>query len=334
MFSIENYIEMDLSRLLEKKVKPKAEQIDYKPRALLKGFKLLGKNKLLTQKVSSEYGGHALDREAYFTYLELIQSYSGALGFFQRQHQAAAHFISQSEKTVLKHEWLPLMVKGKRRVGVSVSHLRVPEAPKVEATPTEGGWSLKGRVPWVSGYRLFDWIVMGFFCPKEGTEGMGLIPFKRGRSLKVSKALRTIALSSIQTVTIDLKETFLAKEDVISIKPIGTYGRESNSLSIQFVNFSALALAFLRDVQSPPLQAAYEACRQRFLEEGVDVNLYAEMNRIATQLSHIARFKMGSQGVICPNSVERRCRELMLFSVILPSKEIIDACLNSLLQVQ
>jgi len=323
---------MELIRLLEKKVKPKAERMDLESRALLKGFKLLGKHKLLAQRASKEYGGNALEREDYFTYTELIQSYSGALGFFQRQHQAAARFISNSDNAALKQEWLPLMVKGKRKVGVSVSHLRAPATPCIIATPTEGGWTLKGHVPWVSGYRLFDWLVMGFFCPDEGLEGMGLLRFKRSRTFKVSKMLDTIALNSTKTLSVELRNHFLPEADVISIKQIGTYGDASNPLNVQFVNLSALALGFLREVEAPILRDAYETCREAFLEKGADEALYAEMNRIATHLSHIVRFSSGTRSVICPNPIERRCRELMLFSVILPSKKITEACLKHLLK--
>ncbi len=321
---------MELTRLLEKKIKPKAEMIDADPRALLKGFKLLGKHKLLAMRALKEYGGHDLDPEAYFTYTESIHSYSGALGFFQRQHQAAARFVSCSDKIALKQEWLSLMAKGKRRVGVSISHLRAPATPCVEAVPTEGGWSLRGHISWVSGYRLFEWLVVGFFCPDEGLEGMGLVRFKKGRTFKMSKVLDMIALSSTQTLSIELKDHFLPESRIISLKPIGAYGEASNPLNVQFVNLSAVALGFLRDIDAPALHAAYETCRETFLAKGADESLYAEMNRIATHLSYIARFQWGTRSVICPNAVERRCRELMLFSVILPSRKITEACLKSL----
>ncbi len=324
--------EMELKRLLEKKIKPKAERIDSDPRALKRGFKVLGKQKLLAQRALKKYGGHELDREGYFSYTELIQSYSGALGFFQRQHQAAARFISNSDKTALKQEWLPLMAKGKRKVGVSISHLRSPATPSIEAHPVEGGWSLSGHVSWVSGYRLFDWLVMGFVCPQEGLEGMGLLRFKKGRTFKMSRVLDTIALSSMRTLSVELKSHFLPESHVISLKPIATYGDASNPLDVQFVNLSGLALGFLREVEAPHLRDAYEACREAFLEKGADESLYAEMNRIATQLSHIARFSEGTRSVVRPNPVERRCRELMLFSVILPTKNVTEACLKYLLQ--
>lgn len=323
---------MELNRLLEKKIKPKAERIDSDPRALHKGFKLLGKQKLLAQRSLKEYGGSELNREEYFTYTELIQSYSGALGFFQRQHQSAARIISNCEKKALKQEWLPLMAGGKRKVGVSISHLRAPSTPCIEAFPVEGGWSLKGHVSWVSGYRLFDWLIMGFFCPNEGLEGMGLLRFKKGRKLKTSKVLDTIALSSMRTLSVELKGYFLPESHVISLKPIGTFGNSSNPLDVHFVNLSALALGFLRDMEAPALRDAYEACREAFMEKGADEALYAEMNRIATQLSHTARFSEGTRLTVRPNRVERQCRELMLFGVILPTKKVTDTCLKYLLQ--
>ena len=40
---------MDLARVLEKKIAPKAEKIDQEPKALWKGFRQLGKRNLLAQ---------------------------------------------------------------------------------------------------------------------------------------------------------------------------------------------------------------------------------------------------------------------------------------------
>lgn len=322
---------MDLDVLFTKKIAPKAELIDLDSKALIKGFKVLGRNQLLGRRVPKQWGGAAANREEYFTYTEQIQSYSGALGFFQRQHQAAARFIGGSACLELKDTWLKPMIKGKRKVGVSVSHLRNPRAPCVEARRTDGGWFLNGVVPWVSGYRLFDSLVMGFFCPDEGLEGMGLIAFKKSRAFKPHPIISTVALSSVNTLTVELKELFVPEQSIISLSQMGTYAETSDALNVQYVNLSAVALGFLRHVDHPHLHDAYHACRRTYLDKGADVQLYAEINKIATHLSHIARFMGGVRAVICPNEVERRCRELMLFSVILPQKPLLETCLDKLL---
>ncbi len=318
----------------ERKIKPLAESMDDSPRKLRRGFKLLGKQSWLAQRIPKNFGGLEANARDYFEYTELVQSYSGALGFFQRQHQAAGRFLCQSENAALKEATLCQLPRGKWSCGVSLSHLRMPHAPCILASRRLGGWNLSGQVSWVSGYKLFDSLVVGFFCPSEGLEGMGLLRFKKSRSLHFSKPLKTVAMRSIQTVSMRLKDFFLEEKDLLSLMPIGHFAETYSALNIQFVNLSALARAFLRGVEAPRLEQDYLRCRQTFLKEGCDATLYGEMARIATLLSLVEKYHSGIQSVIAPNPVERRARELLLFSLILPEKRLLDQSLKRIVGIE
>lgn len=327
---------MNVERFCEKKIKPKAERIDHDPRALKKGFRRLGRKKLLAVRAPVEYGGHDFNLEETFAFTELLQSYSGALGFLQRQHQAAAKFISSWASETFKAEWLPRMAKGKRSVGVSVSHLRSPETPRIIGKPSGEGYQLTGRIPWVSGYRLFDSLVVGFFIPEREEEGMALIRFQKSRTLKISKPLQTIALSSLQTVSLEFENHFVPEDQIFSLRPLGSYQKGRSLLEVHFVNLSALALGLKREYDGEQtdhfhkLSQEYENCRREFLEREEGQNLtpiYTRMLKIATQFCDLVRFMKGTRAVICPNSIERRYRELMLFGVIALDPEIIQTLL-------
>lgn len=332
-----------VAKLLEKKIKPRAEKIDTDRRAVKKAIKAFGRKKLLAVRVPGTYGGLDLPARDYFAFLEKLQSYSGAFGFLQRQHQAAAKFISQSENVSLKKELLPRMAKGKRKVGVSVSHLRNTEHQKIIASAVEGGWSLKGEALWVSGYRIFDSLVVGFFIPDQEKEGMALIRFKQSHTLSVSKPMQTIALSSIQTVHMQLKGHHVPEPHIVTIQPSGEYKKNSTLIGVHFVNLSALALGCKRELEAIGVEQKemfenlcleYEECREAFLNRESDDNLhllYATMHRIATQFCILERLTQKTSALVCPNSCERRYRELMLFGVIVPDFQTLDACLHALI---
>lgn len=331
---------MNLERFLEKKIRSKADKLDINRRSLYRALRKLGRKKQLAVRVSPDYGGTGLAGRDYFEFTELLQSYSGAFGFLQRQHQAAARFIFEGGNDVLKGEWLPLMAKGKRLVGVSVSHLRDPQHPRVIAERAEDGWSLSGSVSWVSGYRLLDHLVVGFVSPEKNEEGMALIPFKRGRGLKFSKPFNTVALSSIQTVQMELKGYTVEEKSLFALKPVGSYQEASSVRAVHFVNLSALVRAFQRLMDKKgvashlPLSDAYAECREAFLNRSSDdelLELYARMHAIATRFCYLTRLSYKAAALICPNPVERLYRELMLFGVIISDDETLDACLEQLL---
>ncbi|NGX61017.1 MAG: hypothetical protein K940chlam9_00495 [Chlamydiae bacterium] len=325
---------MDLETFCRKKIVPRGEKLDYDPKYLKKLFKKLGRQKLLALRAPREYGGRAFSREEYFHVTELLQSYSGAFGFFQRQHQAAAHWIAESEREDLKELWLPLMAKGSRKVGVSISLLRDPSFSALEGSWGEGGVFLKGVMKWVSGYRLFDHLVLGFFLPEEKREGMAIIPFQKTRKSKISCPLPILALSSLQTVSIDLRDYFVSEENILFFSPEGTFAKRATAVESHFVSLSALALAFSREVENSDLFDAYLTCREAFLQrtsEKEALPLYVEMNQIATSYAHHARYSWGSRMLICPNPIERRIRELLLFSMVLADPATKEALLEGLL---
>jgi len=324
---------------------PSAECMDSDPSSLMKGFSFLGEKHLLALKVPKEYDGEGLSREEAFSFLELLTSYSGALGFFQRQHQAAGRIIALGDNSELKSEYLPRMGSGEITSGVAYSHLRFLPRMNITGRRTSQGIEISGRVSWVSGYRLFENLVIGFFLPEENLEGFGWIPFIESASVKMSQPFNTVSLSSLQTVSIEFHNCLIPHEQVISLSSMGTLASSGRATARHFVSMSALGLALKRELElieevsiqkyCPSLfekwQSVRSAYQNRTNDDEMD-SLFAQMHHIVTHLLHLARFSWGTAALICPNSLpnslERRYREYLLFSMICMNKELREKCLD------
>jgi alkylation response protein AidB-like acyl-CoA dehydrogenase len=150
---------------------------------------------------------------------ELIARYSGALAFLQTQHQTAGMFIAQGENKSLKQAYLPSMVGGELLIGVGFSHLRRRGAPSVTATPIDGGYCLRGNVPWVTGWGIFSEFIIGATLP-DGETLLGLVPLANiNRTILCSQPLALNALNSTNTVAVELVDWYLPRSRVVAIYP-------------------------------------------------------------------------------------------------------------------
>lgn len=136
------------------------------------------------------------------------------------------------------------------------------------------------------------------------------------------------------------KEHIVPESRVFSVRPMGSYKQNLTIHEVHFVNLSALALGFKRELEGhhndlyTDLCSQYKNCREAFLQRTSTENLpllYAQMHRIATEFCTLVRFMKQSVSLICPNSIERRYRELMLFGVIISDAQTREACLQQMI---
>lgn len=108
-------------------------------------------------------------------------------------------------------------------LGIGFSHLRRPGEPLVQATPTEGGYCLDGRAPWVTGWASFDEFVMGATLP-DGRALYGLVPLQDadcagGGTVRCSEPMDLAAMGSTNTVSVELAGWLLPAERVLAVRP-------------------------------------------------------------------------------------------------------------------
>lgn len=218
------------SSYLQGAVAPQAAGIDRDPVALKAALTGLGSRSLLGLMVPKDWGGPEVDIQTYRAFQQLVARYSGALAFLQTQHQSAARTISSSENKTLKSEYLPYMSNGEILLGVGVSQLRRPGPPLVKALPVEGGYQIHGKVPWITGFGLFQEFIIGATLP-DGRALFGLVPLRKASNMAFSEPMQLAAMTSTNTVRATIRNWFLPQQQVVSIKPAGWY-RENDKKNV------------------------------------------------------------------------------------------------------
>lgn len=234
-----------ISVWLKEEIAPIANQLDRNPTVLKRALQEMGDRSLLGLKVPLELGGRDLTELDYRLMQVELARISGALTFLQTQHQSAANMLAKSENQSLQ-KFLPEMATGKILMGVGFSHLRRRGTPMVMATPTATGYSIAGRVPWITGYNFFDRFILGATLP-DGRELYGILPLQNQTEaqgkIAISQPMSLMAISSTNTVGAEIADWHLGAKSVVAIKPPGAI-HQSSRANILHHGWYALGCAY------------------------------------------------------------------------------------------
>src|SRR5690349_13267820 len=142
-------------QFLSDRVRPRAGELDQDPDALRDALADMGRQGLLGLRVPGEYGGKGFGSIEFRRFQEASARASGALAFLESQHQSACGIIARSSNELLRARLLPNLARGKATSAIAFSHLRRAGPPLVQAVPVPGGYHLRGRLPWVTGWGIF-----------------------------------------------------------------------------------------------------------------------------------------------------------------------------------
>lgn len=206
---------------LEHEVKPLRMQINEDQQALSAVFSKMIELGMLGTRVPEELGGFELDvaQQHYFTCA--LTRTSGALNLLQTQHQSVQGLMTFASDAAFQLKWLPESCTGTTLFGIGFSHLHQIHQPPVLAEDKGDYFIVNGKVRYATGYGFFNWLALGFVVEKE--EFIALIPFEMQNGMTLDYVLPLVAGSSTQTVSFDLKNYKVAKENVLMQKPLGIY---------------------------------------------------------------------------------------------------------------
>lgn len=106
------------------------------------------------QTVPTEYGGISGDVKTALQVIETVSETCLSTGFISWCQIATAWYIQNGESEYLKQEILPDIATGKVMAGTGLSnpmkHFAGIEKIALTATKTDGGYTVKGMLPWVS----------------------------------------------------------------------------------------------------------------------------------------------------------------------------------------
>jgi alkylation response protein AidB-like acyl-CoA dehydrogenase len=334
---------------LQQAIAPRANVIDFQVEDLKVALQELGDRNLLALRVPKSWGGADLDFLTFSAFQELVARYSGALAFLQTQHQSAGAMIAKSQNETLKRAYLPLMGNGQKGVGIGFSHLRRETNPPLKAIALENGYQLHGSIPWLTGWNLFQDVLIAGLLP-DGQAVYGIIPFSDRETLKFSEPMPLAAMSSTNTVSAELIEWFLPNEWVVSIQPAKAID-QSDRMNILNHSFFALgcAQAGLDVVEAVRKQKAFLAIAEaqaRLQEElaecrmaiyGASESPFEQKLKwraiaidLAVRCAHAAVIVSSGAANSLMHPAQRIYREALVFSVAGQTSAVLEASLEQI----
>lgn len=331
----------------------RAQRMDHEPEALRWTLDLLAERHLLALKRPEEYGGPAVGEEQFRAFQEAIARISGALAFLQTQHQSAVSLIARSENAELKQTYLPKMHDGEKLVGIGFSQLRRSGPPMVTAEPVEGGYSISGTVPWVTGWDFYPEFLVGASLP-DGRAVFGIVPLTSQVGVSVSEPMHLAAMTSANTVSVQFADYLLRDSLVALIQPAGwiqrndminvalqgmfAMGCAQASLDIVLANATKKDLPFLHQAYRQ-LSSELEECREATRRAQAAANEETTTERLsvrawaidlAVRCGHAAVTSSSGAANSVDHPAQRVFREAMVFTVSAQTGPIMEATLERL----
>lgn len=341
---------------LRQEIAPLANKIDCQPQALKTALQLMGDRSLLALKVPTKLGGAGLPELDYRRLQIMMARNSGALTFLQTQHQTAMGMLAKSKNEYLKQEWVLDAIRENILVGVGFSHLRRLGTPTMKASQTKEGYLLTGEVPWITGYDFFDYFICGATLT-DGQELYAILPFKNQSQdeskITITPPMELIAVSATNTVTAKIDNWFVADQNIVDLKPVGSIEISSRQ-NILNHGFFALGCAYagldillqLREKKQldflqeswQSLHLQVQGCEKRAIASmlGADISYQEKLKLRAESINLAQRCSMA--GVIASSgaanylnsSAGRVYREALLFSISGQTTEVMEASLKQL----
>ncbi|NJN75307.1 MAG: acyl-CoA/acyl-ACP dehydrogenase [Synechococcaceae cyanobacterium RL_1_2] len=253
---------------LEQEIYPIALELDRDFSQLKAALLKLGHHHWLGLKIPPSYGGHGYSAQDYASIQIALTRASGILAFVQTQHQSCGAIIAQGDNVPLQQQYLPAMVEGKTLMGISFSHLRRSGSPMVVATSHRcGGYELNGVLPWITGYGLFQKILIAATL-KTGEELYGLVNFENSETMELSPPMELVTFAVAQTVKARLHNLILKPEQIVKIDPPGQIHRRDRANVLSGAPF-CLGCS----------QRAIEVMKQLMLTNAAEASIQEQLHR-------------------------------------------------------
>ncbi|CRK61975.1 probable acyl-CoA dehydrogenase [Alloactinosynnema sp. L-07] len=160
-----------------------------------------------------EAGGPGL---AFTEALRVVETLAGgclATTFVWLQHHGIVMALLMTPNTELRARLLAPAVRGEVRGGGAFSGV-VHTPPRVRAVRRPGGWSVSGRVPFVSGWGIVDLLHVSAHDETTGEVVSGLVNACPGPGIAAVEPLTLVAGQGTNTVSLELRDLVLPDEQV------------------------------------------------------------------------------------------------------------------------
>jgi alkylation response protein AidB-like acyl-CoA dehydrogenase len=150
--------------------------------------------------------------------LRVIETLAGGClttTFTWLQHHGIVMALLTTPNAALRTRLLAPAVRGEVRGGGAFSGV-VHTPPGVRAIRRPGGWSVSGRMPFVSGWGIVDLLHLSAHDETTGEVVSGIVDAHQGPGIAVAEPLTLVAGQGTNTVSMELRDLLLPDEQVTS----------------------------------------------------------------------------------------------------------------------
>ncbi|MBU1667805.1 hypothetical protein KKC13_05250 [bacterium] len=282
-------------------------RLDSDTKLLKEAFEILYKHDIFSlYKVDK-----ALHNAYKFILFSQLTKVSGSLAFLVIQI-LAANAIMAGNGFPKREEYFA------KRCGIAINHLRAP-VTVVSATKSEEGYLLNGTLTWVSGYGIFDTLLIGFHY--DGYEYEAMAPFKSSETFNIGEVATSFVGNSMATVNIELKEFFVPFDEVVSSQLMGNYTKaKSVSKTIHFALYG-LGLGAIETLKDEEVKKRASEKLELIKEQFLNTNDGAVMDSLRIELFMLVQKVIttgmvlyGGKSILIEEQMQRYYRELIMFN--------------------
>ena len=253
----------------------------------------------------------SLHNEYKFILFSTLTKHSGSLAFLAIQI-LASHTIMSKNNFAKKEQYF------NKKCGIAINHLRAP-VTVVSASKVDGGYKLKGKLTWASGYQIFDTLLIGFHY--DGREYEAMAKFEDSERFKVGEVATSFVANSMATVNIELDNFFVAEEELVSSQLMGNYTKtKSISKTVHFALYGlglgaieALEDKEVKQISFQKLEVIKEAFLATNNGEEMDA-LRIELVNLLQKIITTGMVLYGGKSILIEEQMQRYYRELIMFN--------------------
>jgi len=169
-----------------------------------------------------EAGGLDADARTFALVSEALAGGCLTTTFVWAQHHSAVRTV-RAARPAVRDAWLRSLCSGERSAGVAYASLRRPGAPLLVAQPSEGGWTIDGTAPWVTGWTRVD-VVHVAARTGDGRIVWALVDASPSETLEVTP-FHLAAVAASATVTLAFRAHRVDEERVTLVEGFDEWHR-------------------------------------------------------------------------------------------------------------
>jgi hypothetical protein len=240
-----------------------------------------------------------------------LTKHSGTLAFLVIQILAANNIM-------VKNNFLRHTFYKEKYCGIAINHLRAPDT-YVSAIKVDGGYKLSGKLTWASGYKIFDYLCIGFHFENKEYETMaGFTPHE---GFLIQNTDDTFVGFGLNTVNIQLKNFFVKDEDIVSSNEKGNYTKnKSSSKTVHFCLYG-LGELVINEIDDIELQSVMRTRLERFKVDIINEIDPDKLDMLRVELFSFVQssitttmIQIGGSSILSEQTLQRGYRELMMFN--------------------